>query len=347
MTENYTDLAHNLINNLLRIQKDDVVSISGEIRNGMNAANALIEIPLIEELAVAIRLKKAFPVLELSTENLKKRFFVEMPDDVFSVPPNYYKNWINSIDIFIEVGWESFSSDFIETSEKQIKKFKDSTQSVMEHLFEQRKKLMFLNFPTHELAGYINAEYEELLGVYLNMVNCNYNLLKIYGSELQEKFFSFSNYQIRGRDEKLDLKINRDEIKIFDGDLTTNQVVVLPTGLVELPLDRQHLNGVFFADKIYYKNKTHDEVKIKFENGAVRYVAFTKDEKGNYHLQSEFTNSIEECYLTIGFNKNIFNYTNYYSYDRCLDGNISLKFFDRSNHPIFISSCHAEIEKRF
>ncbi|MDO9577583.1 MAG: aminopeptidase [Candidatus Cloacimonadales bacterium] len=344
--EKYIELAYNIINNLLRIQKDDVVSISGEIRNGANAEYALIELPIIEEIAVAIRKKKAFPVLELSTENLKKRFFVEMPDDVFSVPPNYYKNWINSIDIFIEVGWESFSSDFIETSEKQIKKFKDSTQSVMEHLFEQRKKLIFLNFPTHELAGFINAEYEELLNSYLNAVNCNYNLLKIYGNELHEKFFSYSNYLITSKDEKLSLKILRDKIEIFDGDTSNKQVVVMPTGLAEIQLDRQNLDGVFFADKIYYKNKTYDNVKIKFENGAVRYVAFTEDKTGNYHMQSELTNSIEECYLTVGFNKNIFNYTNYFSYDRCIDGNVSLKFFDRSYKPIFISCLNAEIEKR-
>ncbi|MFC1898165.1 hypothetical protein ACFLYJ_01190 [Candidatus Cloacimonadota bacterium] len=344
--EKYTELSYNIINNLLRIQKDDVVSISGEIRNGAHEEFALIEVPFIEEIAVAIRKKKAFPVLELTTENLKKRFFAEMPDEVFSVPPNYYKNWINSIDIFIEVGWESFSSDFIESSEKQIKKFKDSTQSVMEHLFEQRKKLIFLNFPTHELAGYIETDYDALQSFYLNAVNCNYNLMKIYGTELHDKFFSFSNYMINSKDEKLSLKILRDKIEIFDGDTTKKQIVVIPTGLVEIPLDRQNLDGVFFADKIYYKNKTHNNVKIKFENGAVRYVAFTEDKKGNYHMQSEFINSVEECYLTIGFNKNIFNYTNYYSYDRCIDGNVSLKFFDRTYKPIFISCLNAEITKR-
>ena len=95
-------------------------------------------LPLIEELAVAIRKRKAFPVLEMSTEKLKKRFFAEMPEDVFSVPPNYYKSWINAIDKFIEISWESYSSDFHETSDKQIKQFKDSTNSIMQHLFQQK-----------------------------------------------------------------------------------------------------------------------------------------------------------------------------------------------------------------
>ncbi len=344
--DKYAELAFNLVNNLLRIQKDDVISIAGEIHNGRNSQDPLIELPLIEEIAVAIRKRRAFPVLELSTENLKKRFFAEMPEEVFSVPPNYYKSWINSIDTFIEIGWESFASDFKETSDKQIKNFQDSTKSILEHLFEQKKKMIFLNFPTQELADYIEKDFHELRDIYLQAVNCNYNLLKIYGGELHDKFFSYSNYRVISKEENLEVKIIKDKIQIYDGDSAKHEIVVIPTGVVEMPLDRSTLNGVFFADKIYYKNKTYDNVKIKFENGVVRYVAFTKDKKGNFHLQSEFINSINECYLTVGFNKSIYSHTNYHSYDRCIDNNVSLKFFDRNFKPIFISCLAAEIEKR-
>ena len=123
--EKFSELAFNIVNNLLKIQSNDVISISGEIHNGNNSNDPLIELPLIEELAVAIRKRKAFPVLEMSTEKLKKRFFAEMPEEVFSVPPNYYKSWINAIDKFIEISWESYSRAFHETSDKQIKQFKD------------------------------------------------------------------------------------------------------------------------------------------------------------------------------------------------------------------------------
>ena len=92
--EKYSELAFNIVNNLLKIHNDNVISIAGEIHNSNNSEEPLIELPLIEELAVAIRKRKAFPVLEISTESLKKRFFAEMPEDIFSVPPNYYKNWM-------------------------------------------------------------------------------------------------------------------------------------------------------------------------------------------------------------------------------------------------------------
>jgi leucyl aminopeptidase (aminopeptidase T) len=344
--EKYSELAFNIVNNLLKIKSDDVISISGEIHNGKNANDPLVELPLIEELSVAIRKRKAFPVLEISTENLKRRFFAEMPDEVFSVPPNYYKSWINSIDKFIEISWESYSSDFRSVSEKQLQQFKDSTKSILQYLFDQKKKLIFLNFPTHELAKYIKSDYDSLLNSYLNAVGCNYNLLKIYGEEHQEQFFSYSNYIIASHSEILKLKIDREKMELYVGDITKHQIIVIPTGIIEFPIKRESLNGVFFAEKIYYKEKTYNNVKLKFEDGTVRYVAFMEDKKGNFHLQNELINSHKECYITIGFNKSINSYTNYFSYDRCIDGNISIKFIDRQFHPLFISNMNSEIRKR-
>ncbi|MDA3814616.1 MAG: hypothetical protein PF570_10240, partial [Candidatus Cloacimonetes bacterium] len=335
--ENFSELAFNIINNLLKIKKNDVISISGEIHNASNANEPLIELALIEELAVAIRKKKAFPVLEMSTEKLKKRFFAEMPDEIFSVPPNYYKNWINAIDKFIEISWESYSSDFHETSDKQLKQFKDSTNSIMQHLFQQKKKIIFLNFPTQELAEYIGTDYDKLVDTYIQGVNCNYNLLKINGEEYRERYFSYSNYRITAHTETLAIKINRDKPVLFSGDPSEHQIIFLPTGIIEFPIERESMNGIYFAEKIYYKEHNYNNVKIKFENGSIRYVAFKEDKKGNFHLQNELINSDEQCFLTLGFNQDIKEYTNYFSYDLCIEGKISMKFFDIKSITLFIS----------
>ncbi|MCF7858637.1 MAG: hypothetical protein K9N07_04855 [Candidatus Cloacimonetes bacterium] len=343
--ENFSELAFNIINNLLQIKQNDVISISGEIHNDSNANEPLAEIPLIEELAVAIRKRKAFPVLEMSTEKLKKRFFAEMPDEVFSVPPNYYKNWINAIDMFIEISWESYSSDFHNRSDRQMKQFKNSTNSIMMHLFQQKKKIIFLNFPTHELAEYIDIDHQKLLTTYMNGVNCNYNLLKINGEEYRDRFFAFSNYRITTHNNSLALKIDKAKPELFTGDTTEHPIIVLPTGIIEFPIVRESMNGIYFAEKIYYKKRNYNNVKIKFENGSIRYVAFKEDKKGNFHLQNELINSNKECFLTLGFNKDIKEYTNYFSYDRCIDGNISMKFLDKDSKPIFLSNLNSKIDK--
>jgi len=343
--EKYSELAFNIINNLLKIQKNEVVSISGEIHNAHSANDPLSEIPVIEELAVAIRKKKAFPFLEISTERLKKRFFAEMPDEIFSVPPDYYKNWINLIDKFIEISWESYYSDFHQTSDKQIKQLQNSTNSIMEHLFEQKKKIIFLNFPTQQLAEFIDTDYEKLVDTYIRGVNCDYNLLKINGEEYREQYFSFSHYRITTHSESLAIKINRDKPDLFSGDITEHQILVLPTGIIEFPIERESMNGIYFAEKIYYKKRNYNNIKIKFENGSIRYVAFKEDKKGNFQLQNELINNDKDCFLTLGFNQDIKEYTNYFSYDRCIEGNISMKFFDKDSKPIFLSNLNSRIDK--
>lgn len=343
--EKFTELAFNIVNNLLKIQNNDVISISGEIHNGNNSNEPFIELPLIEELAVAIRKRKAFPVLEMSTEKLKKRFFAEMPEEIFAVPPNYYKNWINAIDKFIEVSWEGYSNDFNDNSDRQLKQFKDSTNSIMQYLFQQNKKIIFLNFPTQQLSEYIGTDYEKLVNTYVDGVNCNYNLLKINGEEYREQYFSFSNYRITTNDESLAIKIKRDKPVLFSGDITEHQIIVLPTGIIEFPIVRERMNGIYFAEKIYYKDRNYNNIKIKFENGAIRYVAFKEDKKGNFHLQNELINSDKDCFLTLGFNQNIKEYTNFFPYDRCIKGNISMKFFDKDFRPIFLSNINSRIDK--
>jgi len=343
--EKYSELAFNIVNNLLKIQKNEVVSISGEIHNAHSANDPLSEIPVIEELAVAIRKKKAFPFLEISTERLKKRFFAEMPDEIFSVPPDYYKNWINLIDKFIEISWESYYSDFHQTSDKQIKQLQNSTNSIMEHLFEQKKKIIFLNFPTQQLAEFIDTDYEKLVDTYIRGVNCDYNLLKINGEEYREQYFSFSHYRITTHSESLAIKINRDKPDLFSGDITEHQILVLPTGIIEFPIERESMNGIYFAEKIYYKKRNYNNIKIKFENGSIRYVAFKEDKKGNFQLQNELINNDKDCFLTLGFNQDIKEYTNYFSYDRCIEGNISMKFFDKDSKPIFLSNLNSRIDK--
>ena len=53
-------------------------------------------------------------------------------------------------------------------------------------------------------------------------------------------------------------------------------------------------------------------------------------------------NSKIECFLILGFNQEVTSFTNYYLYDACIDGNISLKFTD-ADANIILSSLSAKI----
>lgn len=342
----YSEIAFNIINNFLKIHKNDIVAISGEIHNNEDSPHPLVEFPLIEELAVAVRKKNAFPKLNIYTQNLKKRFKQEIPEEIFSSSQNHYFNWIDSVDSFIEIGWKRLSEDFESTSENKLRNPGSTESIIFQKIIKQKKKIIFLNFPTYELAEKTDSDFEELNNSYLKAIKCNYNTLKMKAKDFQEDFFSFSNYRISSGIEELDLKLIKNEYQLFMGESLDHQIIVLPAGVIEFPIDKNFLNGTFFAEKIYYKNLIYKNVKINFLDGSVRFVSFEAGEKGNYRLQNAITSSQKESFFSIGFNSEISCYTNFYLYDRCINGNISLKFFDKESYPIVFSSKNAEIKKR-
>ncbi|NQV19549.1 MAG: hypothetical protein HQ534_13545 [Armatimonadetes bacterium] len=340
--DNFPEIADKIVNDFLKIKPGNIVSISGEIHNANKTDKPLLEIPFIEELALGIRKKKAFPVLEISTENLKKRFFAEMPSEIFSLQPVYYKKWIDSIDVFIYVGWKNVFNEFQKTSNEKLK---ESLKSIWEKIFQQKKKLLFLNFPSSELAEFLKTNFDDLMKFYSKSVDCNYAQLQKAKDELKSKFSTFSNYTIHSKNEKLNIKT-----RIVLPDLSRNkdysQISILPFGNQDIPLERKKINGTFIAEKAYYKNFIFENLKINFEKGFVHYISFEKERKENFILQNALMKSKTECFLVLGFNPKATSYTNYYLFDTCIDGNTSMKFFDGGSHPIILSNINAEIKKK-
>ncbi len=336
---NYPEIAFNIINNFLHIRKDNVISISGEIHNEDNALHPLIELPIIEELALAIRKRHAFPVLELSTQKLKERFFEEIPEDLLRVPPYYYNSWMDTIDIFIEVSWKSLTDDYDHKFKEKYAALKEHTQKIWEKIFQQNKKMLFLNFPTYELAKCVNTGYENLRDSYLNALNCNYSLINNKVEEYRETYLPLSKHIIQQDECILVFKLGKSE----KFPVIREQIIILPSGHLEFPIDRHTMEGIFQADKVYHCGLVYKNVRIAFENGAVRYINFKNDVKGNYRLQNCIMNSGPDVNLIIGFNNSLKQYTNYYYYDRNLKNSVGILLYDQEQKPIMFSGSKTKI----
>ena len=343
--ENFPELAFNIINNLLRIKKDNVISISGEIYNSQNSPQQLLEIPIIEELAIAIRKKEAFPILELSTTNLRDRFFNEMPKNIYSLPPSYYIKQIEIIDAFIEIGWQKFSSDSLESESIQSKEMAKSTNDLKIKIYEDNKKILFLNYPNYELAKYLNIDFKKLLVKYSDAVNCNYQYLQKTGVILKEKYFSSANYKIENLTNVLEFKIKKDAAILNSGDQNETQFIILPAGFIEFPLIRTNLNGIIVFERAYYRQHLFEDVKILFENGKIRYLIFKVERKENFFIRNALMSSINECSISLGYNPEIKSYSNFSIYDRCIDENITFTFICEDKSEIFLTTKKVKIEK--
>jgi hypothetical protein len=165
------------------------------------------------------------------------------------------------------------------------------------------------------------------------MLDSDYEVMHNKADDLTQDLRGKKN-TIFTKENKLSLFIKNSAPKSFYGNIHSNQIVILPTGKIEIEIERSTLNGIFFAEKIYYKKNYYDSVKMFFEDGDFRYLTFSEEKKGNFILENALMNSKMVCFISVGLNSGSRTLTNYYSYDRCIDKSVSFKFFDANEDPI-------------
>lgn len=103
------------------------------------------------------------------------------------------------------------------------------------------------------------------------------------------------------------------------------------------------LDGVIKADKLYYKNNCINSVEITFSYGNIVSIQFESNNSISEIIKVGLINSKERVELFIGVNNGVSNHCNYNYYDRCIDDNFSLVFYDEMNNNIEISSRNVEL----
>ena len=323
-----SEIISNFLKNLLKIKEGEVVSIFAEINDSHNT------LPFIEDLAIAIRHQNAIPNLDFYTQNIEKVFSEEWAKRTELFASNYYQNKLKNIDYFLIVDWHNFSD-----------KLNDFTKDFLSNLYKNGKNIIFLNFPTEKLSFQTDLSINKLIENYWQSIDCNF--LKLSNvSEKQANFFTKSQYfSLSSETEKLKIKIEPNSQKIVCGNIDKEQIIALPTGFIEMKLEREFLDGFFLAEKAYYQNNVFANVKIKFENGNIKYAIFNEEKDGNILLQNALINLVSDCKINFGLNEKIIHFSNHIYYDRCLENNISLIFYDQNSAPIYFSNTKLKIKK--
>lgn len=339
-----SEISYKIINIILEICQGDVISISGDIHNGNSEENALIEIPFIEELALSIRKRKAFAVLEISTENLKRRFLSEMPEEIYDLPIDYYSNWVENLDAFIDIGWRTNPELYNNISDRLFKKIENSTLKIWETIQLKKKKLLFIGFPSQSLSNYFNIDYELLKKSFFQGMNCDYHKLKNTAIQIKDEFGKIELMEIKMKDVKLFLELQENSGKIFIGSFADESFVILPTGRIEFSIKKENFNGDFFAEKVYYENFVLEDITVNLFSGNVKAVSFSNENNKNNTLKNAIMSGKMNFKLSIGINENLTDYCNYSLFDQNIKNNFSLKTYDKSEKEIIFSNLKTKIQ---
>jgi len=320
----YTEIAYKIVNYILDLRPGQSVTISSEIHNVIDNNEPLAEVPFLEELALVVRKQKGLPILDISTENLHKRFFEEITDDPPSISKELLRLWLNSADMFIDLGWRSNPSFYKSIPERSFKKL-DIYNIDFRELFEiSKKKLVLLGFPTLDLAKFLDIDHFLLKKTYFAALNVNYYDMKKRCLVLEDRFKKHLNWRLLTEGNALQLTFEGNS-KCLYGELAHDCIITLPTGLWTQPIAIASLSGSMHCEQIYHEQYLWRNVVITFENGRVTNVETEQTQRHINLLNTVLFGDMENVTLCVGLNHSIKERSFYHLFDSVKYKNVSLE----------------------
>lgn len=329
-----------LIEDYLKISAEQIIVLSGLIDNEIPCKYT--DINIIEELAVLIRNKGAFPLIDLAWKSLKVRVLEETPEEKYFVPTQYYSQWVKLVNVIVDLSFPEIRNIFTDNyfTPQKTEMINKSLQLIYKNMLVSDKSVLLPNFPKESIAKYYDIDFTMLQKFYLGTFESIENKMNAKGLKVINHLGPGKNYCLLSEnkiEEKLMLKVSDQQI-YFVSNKISNSYTVLPYGYVALALEKNSLNGIIKADKLYYKNHCRDSVVITFSYGNILSIQFENNDSLAEIIKVGLINSKERVEFFVGVNNGVSDHCNYNYYDRCIDNNFSLVFYDEVNNIIEISS---------
>lgn len=334
------DIYKIIIEDYLQISSEQIIVLSGLLETNENCD--CTDLNIIEELAIMVRSRGAFPILDLASKRLKNRILEETPEEKYFIPTEYFSNWVKLVNVIIDLSFpeiRNFFTDNYFTSQK-TELINKSLQSIYKNMLISNKIVLLPNFPKASIAEYYNIDLAILEKFYLGSFEPIENKMNVKGMKILNHLIPGKTFYLQNEadeNNKLEFQIS-DQQSYFVNNKISNSYTVLPYGYVSFSIDKNSLNGIVRADKLYYKNICRDSVVITFSYGNILSIQFENNENLAEVIKVGLINSKERVELFIGVNNGVSEHTNYNYYDRCIDNNFSIVFYDEVNNIIEISS---------
>ena len=333
---NYSEIAYKIINNILRLTPGQTIMVSAEIHNVEEHDDPLVEIPFLEELALSIRKYKGLPIIDISTENLHKRFFEEVYEEDTTIAVNLFYKWLESADIFIDLAWRSNPIFYKSIPDRNYKRLTVVPAELLTAFEKTGKKLILLGYPTKSLANYLDIDDVMLKQAYIESLNTDYHNLKKRAVLLDWKMKKARIWNVITDNRNLSIELIQEPKSLY-GDIGEDSVIILPTGSWLQDINKETLSGMFYCDCVYHDKNKWENIQIIFENGRITDVETDSDQKNLNLLKSILFFDIESVQLNIGLNKEIKQRTGYKLFDMIKNKTLSLLLKTQRGQVILLS----------
>ena len=332
----YSEIAYKIVNYILNLKAGQSVTISAEIHNVFDNNEPLAQIPFLEELALVVRKVKGLPILDISTENLHKRFFEEISDDLTNTSTELLYKWLDSADMFIDLGWRSnplFYKSIPERSYNRLNLFNKDFKKLFEL---KNKKLLLLGYPTIGLAKYLDIDQLLLKKIYFTALNVNYYDVKKRCTVLDTYLKKSNKWTIVKEEHALMIELIGNSATYY-GDMQNDTIITLPTGYCTQAVNTLNISGTIYCDQIYLENHVWRNVRLVFGSGRLIRVDAGTQEKSVNLLQTTLFDEMEHITLQIGLNHAIKERSLYHLFDSVKYKNISLNIETKKGQVLVLT----------
>ncbi|MCZ6819663.1 MAG: aminopeptidase [Calditrichaeota bacterium] len=302
------ELAQRLVNQCARIQENEIVLISGGVR----------DVKLLEDVDTHVRIAGAFPLVTLNSDKMDRGYYDEVPSKYDTQFPELGYKLATMIDAQISISYSENSGLMSDVPPERIAAVAKSFAPISTLL--NRRKVRSVNLgnglnPTADRARQFGLSMQELAEVYWSGVNIDYAQLESIGNSIQKKLAGGKEIHItnpNGTD--LKVQIEARPVSVSDGVISEQDVqqggaacqVWLPAGEVYLVPVPGTAQGKVVVDRQFYQDKEIKGLELIFKDGKLHGM---KAQSGLEPLQARYEVSGEGrdefAFIDVGFNPNV------------------------------------------
>ncbi len=259
-------IARVLVERQLRIESGELVRIIGGPHN----------LELVEEIAVAVRKRGAFPMVEVIWASLAKRLTNEIPDDILRRSGPHLPDIEKMVDCSISVAPIADPAALAGIDPEKGRIRAEAGKAVHEASVAKGARRIGIGFPTPEQARIFSIEFDDYQRLFWSAATADVDRIGETCHRIRDRLRGRKEVEVRtpgggrlcfaieGR------RINMDDGVISDEDRETGDITAnLPFGEVYLAPIEESVNGTAAFPVVFHEGRRIEELTLEFRAGAL------------------------------------------------------------------------------
>lgn len=267
----YEGLAQKIVNQCAAVREDDIVLISGGIKN----------MELLEDIAVNVCKKGGSPIISVWSDRITSRYLAEVPVIYDAKSPEISLNLYGFVDVVINVSFSESNDLYADVAPERIAAMNNAYKPANDLYVKRNIRGVNLGnglYPTAAQAKEFNISLEQLSEAFWKGVNVDYTKLESTGKTLARMFAAGKEVQITNPN-GTDIKVGIENRKVFVSDGITSpedlaagsaaRQIYLPAGEVYMSVVPGKAEGKVVVDHNFFDGKDIPGLTLIFKKGKL------------------------------------------------------------------------------